>query len=194
MPKTLFCLIITVCMLLLVSCAKTDNVKAPDLSGDISVTGCIESSDISAELNLSRQNGVWTAEFTSPDSVKGMTITCDNGKYSVAYSGISFDYGEDEVPFKTAVQYITESINAASDTDSISVSPTESGVKIAGSVLSSGYVVKVGADNEIQSVSVGGYSFTAGAKDGASTDGTASSEGADSGSNASDVKTGAVLK
>lgn len=162
MPKTLFCVIVLFCIFLFASCSKTDAPKVPDLSGDISLSGSIECPGVSASADITRTDGVWSVTFTAPDSVKGMIITENGGEYNVAYSGITFNYKQEEVPFLTAVQYLTGSIEAVAQKNDISVKSVKDGVQISGTLLQSGYIMNADSSGNIQSVSAGGYTFNFG--------------------------------
>lgn len=166
MPKNFFATLLVLLMLLtcLTACNSEESVTPPDLSGDIALSGSVDSGNVKAELSLSRSDGVWTAKFSSPENIKGLTVICDNNSNTVEYSGIKFQYKNEEVPFTTAVQYLTSVIDAAAKTDSISVKPTADGTEISGTAENSGYIMKVSYDGAITEIKSGGFSFACGDK------------------------------
>ena len=162
MKKTALCAVLLCGLMAATGCNNGDNITPPDFTGDISLKGTVESGGISADLELKRTNDMWIATFSPPESVKGMTVTLDSkGKYGVTYDGLTFDYSMDDVPFISAMQHITKSIEAASDPSQVTATQESEGTKIAGATMGSGFVITSDKDGDLTSVSIGGYTFKA---------------------------------
>ncbi len=161
MSRTMFCAAILLSTLLLTSCSKSSSIKPPELSGDMSLSGELKCGDVTANADFSRSGDTWTVTFTAPDSVSGMIITDEGDKCTVTYSGIVFDYNDTEVPFKTAVGYITDSLDAAAKPENISVKQEGEGMRVSGSIPESGFVINLDQNGNITAVSAGGAVFTA---------------------------------
>ena len=102
-------------LLALTSCKETMTMTPPDLSGDIEMKGTISCGVLKAEAEIRRTDGTWTVIYTSPDSLSGMEIVTDGTDCKVTHSGITFDYKNENVPFITAVDYLTASIDSTKD-------------------------------------------------------------------------------
>lgn len=161
MSRTMFCAAILLSTLLLTSCSKSSSIKPPELSGDMSLSGELKCGDVTANADFSRSGDTWTVTFTAPDSVSGMIITDEGDKCTVTYSGIVFDYNDTEVPFKTAVGYITDSLDAAAKPENITIKQESEGLRVSGSIPESGFVINLDQNGNITAVSAGGAVFTA---------------------------------
>lgn len=148
-------------LLCLTACDSRSNIKAPDLSGNIEISGTISCGTLKAEADISRTDGMWQITYTSPDSLCGMEIVTDGTECKVTHSGVSFDYKNEDVPFVTAVDYITAVIDSAGNTQEISLSQNGNETTITGSVLSSGYQIVLDSADNIISLSAGDFKFTA---------------------------------
>lgn len=161
MSRTMFCAAILLSTLLLTSCSKSSSIKPPELSGDMSLSGELKCGDVTASADFSRSGDTWTVTFTAPDSVSGMIITDEGDKCTVTYSGIVFDYNDTEVPFKTAVGYITDSLDAAAKPENISVKQEGEGMRVSGSIPESGFIINLDENGNIRAINAGGSVFTA---------------------------------
>ena len=148
-------------ILMLTSCSSSGNMTPPDLSGNIEIKGTISCGTLKADAEISRTDGVWTIAYTSPDSLKGMEIISDGTESKITHSGIAFDYKNEDVPFITAADYITASIDSTENAEGLSLSQNGEGTTISGSVLSSGFQIVLDNADNIVSLSAGEYKFTA---------------------------------
>ncbi len=148
-------------LLTLTSCKENMIMTPPDLSGNIEMKGTISCGTLKAEAEITRTDGMWTIIYTSPDSLCGMEIVTDGTECKVTHSGIAFDYKNEDVPFITATDYITASIDSTENTENISLSQSGNETTISGSVLSSGFQIVLDKEQNIVSLSAGDYKFTA---------------------------------
>lgn len=79
--------------LLCTSCTAAEKAEIPDLKGDMSVSGRVACDGVTAQAEFTRSAGVWTVCFTSPDSVKGLTVTDDGNTVRYSLDGIEYEYG-----------------------------------------------------------------------------------------------------
>ena len=148
-------------MLTLTSCKENMIMTPPDLSGNVEMKGTVSCGTLKAEAEIKRTDGMWTVIYTAPDSLCGMEIVTDGTECKVTHSGIAFDYKNEDVPFITAVDYITASIDSTKDAANISLSQNGNGTTLSGSVLSSGFQIVLDKEQNIVSLSAGDYKFTA---------------------------------
>ena len=77
--------------LLCTSCAAAEKAEIPDLKGDMSISGRVACDGVTAQAEFTRSAGVWTVCFTSPDSVKGLTVTDDGNTVRYSLDGIEYE-------------------------------------------------------------------------------------------------------
>ena len=148
-------------LLWLTACDSISNINAPDLSGNIELSGTVSCGTLKAEADISRNDGVWKITCTAPDSINGMEIVTDGTQRKITHSGIVFDYKTEDVPFISAFDYIIAAIDSTAQKDSFSLSQSGTETRLSGTVLSSGYILTVDSKGDIVSLSAGGYNFTA---------------------------------
>lgn len=143
--------------LICASCKAVDKAEIPDLSGDITLSGRLTCEDITAEVNLERSGKVWTVSFTSPDSVKGLTVTDDGTNVKYSLDGIEYNYSENSPQFTTAAELITSCIDNAGATENVTVKQGNDSLTLSGTADKNGYTLTLNASGEIVGISVGGY-------------------------------------
>lgn len=159
MSKSIFITVILLCLLLFVSCSQTKTPSLPDFSSDMSLSGVLRCEELKADVTVSKKNGVWTAVFSSPESLEGLTFQSGEN-CRVDYGGINFEYPTDGVPFINLIDYITESLNTAADSESIFVKEVSDGIQISGTAHKSGFVITLDSTGNITRIAVGGATFT----------------------------------
>ena len=131
--------------------------RSPDLSGNITLSGRLTCEGIAAEVNLERCDNIWTVCFTSPDSVKGLTVTDDGTNVKYSLDGIEYNYSENSPQFTTAAELITSCIDNAGATENVTVKQGNDSLTLSGTADKNGYTLTLDANGEIIGVSVGGY-------------------------------------
>lgn len=139
------------------SCKTVKNAESPDLSGNITLSGRLTCEGIAAEVDLERCDNIWTVCFTSPDSVKGLTVTDDGTNVKYSLDGIEYNYSENSPQFTTAAELITSCIDNAGATENVTVKQGNDGLTLSGTADKNGYTLTLDANGEIVGVSVGGY-------------------------------------
>ena len=142
--------------ILLCSCAQTETAP-PQIPDELTLSGKLENEGIDARVRLEKKDGVWSVTYTSPASVNGLTITDSGDERTQSFNGVTCSYDETDVPFVTAAQYITDSIDKAKSGTDITVTRQDDNIRISGTVHSSGYVLTFDSHGCIVGVSAGGY-------------------------------------
>lgn len=141
-------------------CKQAETADIPDLTGDISVKGNITCNELTASAELTRTEGVWTIDFTSPDSIKGLSVTIDGNAVKYALDGIEYEYpANSHKSLTTAVSVLTDCIADAADKENISVHKSTENLIISGSAGNVAYNLTLDADGNITGISAGGYVF-----------------------------------
>lgn len=143
--------------LICASCKAADKAEVPDLSGNIMLSGRLTCEDITAEVNLERSDNVWTVSFTSPDSVKGLTVTDDGTAVKYSLDGIEYQYSENSPQFATAAELLTDCIDNAGVSENVTVKQGSDSLTLSGTADKNSYTLTLDADGKIAGVSVGGY-------------------------------------
>ena len=73
MKRRLIIPVVLSACLICASCKAADRAEVPDLSGNITLSGRLTCEDISAEVNLERNNKVWTVSLLSLMHISGPT-------------------------------------------------------------------------------------------------------------------------
>lgn len=158
MSKTMFVTVIALCVLLFTSCgAKKPSV--PSLDGDISVQGTLCVSGLEAKVSLSRADGVWTASFTSPESINGLELTISENKLGSKLDGISFELPTNTKGYENILCPI---INAIDNAESYTDAKESGGVcTVIGTGEDGGWQITAASDGSIISVTASDISFAA---------------------------------
>ena len=142
-------------------CKQPETADIPDLTGDISVKGSITANELTASAELTRTEGVWTIDFTSPESIKGLSVTIDGNTVKYALDGIEYEYpANSHKSLTTAVAVLTDCIADAADKENISVHKSGEKLIISGSADNVAYNLTLDADGNITGISAGGYVFS----------------------------------
>ena len=141
-------------------CKQPETADIPDLTGDISVKGSITANELNASAELTRTEGVWTIDFTSPESIKGLSVTIDDKTVKYALDGIEYEYpANSHKSLTTAVAVLTDCIADAANKENVSVHKSGEKLIISGSADNVAYNLTLDADGNITGISAGGYVF-----------------------------------
>lgn len=141
------------------SCKAVDKVEIPDLKGDMTISGRVTCDDVTAEADLSRNSGIWTVSFTSPDSVKGLTVTDDGNTVKYSLDGIEYEYSGSSPQFATAAELLTDCIDNAGSAENVTARQGTDKLTLNGTVNNTGYTLTLDNDGKITGISVGGYTL-----------------------------------
>ena len=141
-------------------CKSPDSVDIPDLSGDISLKGSLTCNELTASAEFTRTSGVWTIDFTSPDSINGLSVTIGNDTVKYSLDGIEYEYPESSHKgFAAAVTLLTDCISDAADKENVTARKSGEKLIISGSSDNISYNLTLDADGNITGISAGGYVF-----------------------------------
>ena len=103
---------------------------------------------------------MWTIDFTSPDSIKGLSVTIDGNAVKYALDGIEYEYpANSHKSLTTAVSVLTGCIADAAEKENISVHKSTEKLIISGSADNVAYNLTLDEDGNIIGISAGGYVF-----------------------------------
>lgn len=145
--------------LICASCKTVDKAEIPDLKGDMSISGRLSCEDVTAEVELTRSADVWTVSFTSPDSVKGLTVTDDGNTVKYSLDGIEYEYSSSSPQFATAAELLTGCIDNAGTAENITARQSDDKLTLSGTADKNSYTLTLDNDGKIIGVSVGGYTL-----------------------------------
>lgn len=141
-------------------CKKAETAEIPDLTGDMCIEGSITCNELTADAKLTRTSGVWTIDFSSPDSIKGLSVTIDGSTVKYALDDIEYEYPlSSHKSLTTAVSLLTDCISDAAGKEDISVHKSSDKLIISGSADNTAYRLTLDTDGNITGISAGGYVF-----------------------------------
>lgn len=141
------------------SCKAVDKAEIPDLKGDINISGQLTCDNLTAEISLVRSADVWTVSFTSPDSVKGLTVTDDGNTVKYSLDGIEYEYNSSSPQLATAAELLTSCIDNAGNAENVTARQGDDKLTLSGTADKNSYTLTLDNDGSITGISVGGYVF-----------------------------------
>ena len=108
---------------------------------------------------VTRSAGVWTVCFTSPDSVKGLTVTDDGNTVKYSLDGIEYEYGSSSPQFASAAELLTQCIDSAGTAENVTARKGTDRLTLSGTAGDSSYTLTLDGNGEITGISVGGYTL-----------------------------------
>lgn len=145
--------------LLCTSCTAAEKAEIPDLKGDMSISGRVACDGVTAQAEFTRSAGVWTVCFTSPDSVKGLTVTDDGNTVKYSLDGIEYEYGSSSPQFASAAELLTQCIDSAGTAENVTARKGTDRLTLSGTAGDSSYTLTLDGNGEITGISVGGYTL-----------------------------------
>ena len=145
--------------LLCTSCTAAEKAEIPDLKGDMSISGRVACDGVAAQAEFTRSAGVWTVCFTSPDSVKGLTVTDDGNTVRYSLDGIEYEYGSSSPQFASAAELLTQCIDSAGTAENVTARKGTDKLTLSGTTGDNGYTLTLDGNGEITGISVGGYTL-----------------------------------
>ncbi len=145
--------------LLCTSCTAAEKAEIPDLKGDMSISGRVACDGVTAQAEFTRSAGVWTVCFTSPDSVKGLTVTDDGNTVKYSLDGIEYEYGSSSPQFASAAELLTQCIDSAGTAENVTARKGTDRLTLSGTAGDNSYTLTLDGNGEITGISVGGYTL-----------------------------------
>lgn len=104
----------------------------------------------SASLHLTRcGNALWEASFTDPPALAGVILTFDGNQVSASYKGLEFSVPKSALPAKNMLATVTETLDAAQASGTLSCSEQEDGSFLAeGECTGGSYTLTFQADGQ----------------------------------------------
>ncbi|MCH5324868.1 MAG: hypothetical protein J1E39_06590 [Eubacterium sp.] len=158
MSKTMFVTVIIGCILLFSAC---EGAGAPMLrfDGDVGFSGELKCETLTAQADFARSDGDWTVTFTSPESISGLTLSISGENVSATLDGISFEFPDEGMRFKSAATYVTDVIDMLDE--SVSAQKDGETLSVSGTNQQGNYKITADASGKLLSVSSAEVTFTA---------------------------------
>ncbi|MEG0229433.1 MAG: hypothetical protein RR549_02365 [Oscillospiraceae bacterium] len=134
-------------VLFLNSCANAKKEipqQIKDLKNSYSCVANIKYKDINAQATIDKENeGKCTVSFLSPESLKNMTATIDNGEIIVDYAGFSLNLSKNTPSSKMIANTIISAIESAAGDENLKITLEENLIKAKGTAGDSDYEIAV---------------------------------------------------
>lgn len=103
----LICIVMAFC---LCSCEK--KASSHSLDNLYTVNAHAQQEDFECEMSLTRLgNNAWDITFTSPDSIKDMNITYEDGNAKISYMGLETTIAKEQMKFTSSCDCITTALD-----------------------------------------------------------------------------------
>lgn len=159
--KKLFVILFVVCLSMLTGC-KEAAVQTPTFSEGYTANVEISYDDDTYCATIHRiGQGVWDAELTEPDTVKGMSTHYENGEVGVKYKGISVSLPDGALPMKNVLAKTFSVLDSIYTDPNIKAKSAEAGsVVIEGESEETKFIITFNADGELLSVNIPSYKLS----------------------------------
>lgn len=104
--KKLWVVLLTAVML--TACGSgVKSTKPIDVAEDFESKVCISENDFTAEADIKRCGAdMWECSFSSPETIKGMTVAKSSGEWIIAHEGINYTLSEENMPSASMVKLV----------------------------------------------------------------------------------------
>lgn len=96
-------------ILTLTSCGSNEKSTKPlDVAGDFQREVTLTEGDFTASAEMKRcGENLWECTFSSPETIKGMTIAKSSGEWVIAHEGLNYTLTEDNMPSCSMIKLVT---------------------------------------------------------------------------------------
>lgn len=99
----LICIVMAIC-----ACGCEKKASSLSLANLYSVTAHAQQEDFECAMSLARLgNNAWDVSFTSPDSIKDMNITYEDGNAKITYMELETTVSKEQIKFSSSCEFIT---------------------------------------------------------------------------------------
>lgn len=129
------CIIITICI-----CGCEKKTSSVSLDNLYSVTACVQQEDFECEMSLTRLgNNAWDITFSSPETIKDMNVTYENGNAKITYMGLETTVSKEQMKFTSCCECITSVLDNFSKGKEIEFTKENSQIFAKGTVNNNDY-------------------------------------------------------
>ena len=112
---------------------------------------------LTAEGRITRfGEGVWRAEFDSPNTLSGVTLDCAEGDVTASYKGLSFSVPQSALPVKAMMLELIEAVDSCAKLEELSGKEEDGALLIGGSLEAGEYTLSVDGQGSISAFEMPG--------------------------------------
>ncbi len=136
------------CVLVIMMCACSAGGKSvkftPKLNTAFSVTAKIQYGDQESEALFRKfDKANWDVEFSSPNTLSGVTLSYRDDKVDASYKGLSFSVPKTALPIKSIISSFIDVVDTTADTDEIEAEEKDGLMVISGELPQGKYTLKL---------------------------------------------------
>lgn len=112
---------------------------------------------LSAEGRITRfGEGVWRAEFDSPNTLSGVTLDFAEGNVTASYKGLSFSVPQSALPVKAMMLELIEAVDSCAKLEELSGKEEDGALLIGGNLEAGEYTLSVDGEGSISAFEMPG--------------------------------------
>lgn len=158
MKKLFASAIIFVMVFVLSSCAvpaQNSSERTNGLNCAFTAEMSITLDKFSGEAEVKRfGDGVWSAEFKSPNTLSGVTLSFEAGNAEASYKGLSFSVPRSALPVKAMMLNLMDAVDTAAKLTELKGEEKEGMLLISGSLEGGDYTVTVDENGRLAAFSM----------------------------------------
>ena len=107
---------------------------------------------LTAEGTLTRTgSGQWQAEFDSPNTLSGVTLSLSQGEVTASYKGLSFSVPQSAMPVKAMILELAEAVDGCAGQEELSGKEDGDSLIVSGKLEGGDYTLTVDGDGALTS-------------------------------------------
>ncbi|HOR23008.1 MAG TPA: hypothetical protein PLY43_09825, partial [Ruminococcus sp.] len=111
----------------------------------------------SAEGRITRfGEGIWRAEFDSPNTLSGVTLDFAEGNVTASYKGLSFSVPQSALPVKAMMLELIEAVDSCAKLEELSGKEEDGALLIGGNLEAGEYTLSVDGEGSISAFEMPG--------------------------------------
>lgn len=120
-----------------------DKTEKPNgLAGAFQASAAVTIENLEAQGTISRfGNGMWQAEFTSPNTLAGVKLEFSEGNVSASYKGLNFSVPQSALPVKAMMLKLMSAVDDLASNPELSGEEENGMLKITGSLEGGEYIL-----------------------------------------------------
>ena len=158
MKKLFASAIIFVMVFVLSSCAvpaQNSSERTNGLNCAFTAEMSINLDKFSGEAEVKRfGDGVWSAEFKSPNTLSGVTLSFEAGNAEASYKGLSFSVPRSALPVKAMMLNLMDAVDTAAKLTELKGEEKDGMLLISGSLEGGDYTVTVDENGQLAAFSM----------------------------------------
>jgi hypothetical protein len=129
---------------------KKDGTSPNGLSSSFKAEVSIKLDEMDSEGTINRYgDGMWDIEFSSPNTISGVTLSFADGNAKATYKGLTFSVPQTALPVKSMMTNLIDATDELSQKEKLEGKKTDDGMEVCGKLDGGDYVLTVDKSGNI---------------------------------------------